>query len=326
MFRIAALVALLAGTSTAYAAESDKYLPADTELVIRLNVRQMLDTPALKNDKDALERTRKIVQRLLADYEPALKHLDAGGVDVYRDLTALTMALPGDSDTDKAFIVLDGKFDPAKLQAAAEAAAKKPDAGLKIVKLAGRDVYELKLPSLDQPVIACVLDGSTLVASGRKNHIAAAVAKLKEKADPPKKLQPLLALLDDKQHLSFAGTRGATVKLLESLQLPFSDTLPALLEDADAVHGGLVIGKDVDLTIRFLTRDEKTARQFFQQMTIVVAVARGAIAKKAKEDASYVPLVELMKTLRTGVEENTVVWRAQLTLALTEKLLGNLGK
>ena len=48
--------------------------------------------------------------------------------------------------------------------------------------------------------------------------------------------------------------------------------------------------------------------------------------QKAKEDASYVPLVELMKTLRTGVEENTVVWRAQLTRALTEKLLGNLGK
>jgi hypothetical protein len=326
MYRTITLMALLLCTTSVCAADSDKYLPSDTELLVRVNVRQLLDAPAVKNDKDVQQRAKKIVEQLLTDYRPAMKHLDDAGVDLYRDITALTAALPADADVEKAFIIVDGKFDPAKLQAVAQAAAKKPNTDLKIIQLAGRDVYELNLAKLDQPVFVCVLDGSTLLASGRKDHLAAAMAKAKEKVEPPKKVQPLLALLDGKQHLGIAATRGAAVKLLDMLQLPFSDALPAILEDAEAVHGGFVVGKDVDVTIRFLTKDEKTARQFFQQMTIVVAVARGVIAKKAKEDANYVPVAELMKTLRTGVEESSVVWRAQLPLASAEKLLENLGK
>jgi hypothetical protein len=322
MSRVTALLTLAISTSSVYAGDSDKYLPADSEFIVRLSVRQILDAPALKDDKDALPRAKKIVEQLLADYEPALKHLDAAGVDLYRDITTLTLALAGDADPENAFLILDGKFDPAKFQAA----AKKPAAGLKVIKLAGRDVFELKLPGLDQPVFACLLDEKTLVAGGKKDSIAAAVAKTKDKTEPAKKVQTLLALLDAKQHLSFAGTRPVTVKLLGMLQLPFGDQLPMLLQDAEAIHGGLTIGKEVDLTVRFPTRDEKTARQFFQQMTIVVAVARGVIAKEAKKDKGLLPLVELMKTLRTGVEGTAVVWRAQLSLAAAEKLLESLGK
>jgi hypothetical protein len=322
MSRVTAMLALVVSTSPVCAGESDKFLPADSEFIVRLNIRQILDAPALKNDKDALPRAKKLVEQLLAGYEPALKHLDAAGVDLYRDIAALTMALAGDADAEKAFLILDGKFDPARFQAP----AKKPAAGLKVIKLAGHDVYELELPGLDQPVFACLLDEATLVASGRKDSVAAAIAKTKNKTEPAKKVQSLLAMLDGKQHLSFAGTRPAMVKLLGMLQLPFSDQLPALLEDADAIHGGLTIAKEVDLMVRFPTRDEKTARQFFQQMTIVVAVARGVIAKEAKKDKGLEPLVELMKTLRTGVEGTAVVWRAQLSLAAAEKLLENLGK
>jgi hypothetical protein len=325
MFRYAALLALLL-TTPALAGENDRYLPENTELVLRLQVRDLLDVPALKNDKDTLARAKKLVLRLASDYEQALQHLDAAGVDLYRDVQTVTVALPGDADGNKAFLVVEGKFDPAKFQAAAEAAAKKPDGGLKVVQVAGRPVYELKLPGLGQPVFVCLVDESTLLAAGGKDRLAAALGKVKDKGEAPKKVQPLLKLLDGKQHLGFAGTRAAMVKVLAGLPLPQADLLPAVLEEAETIHGGFVVGKEAEMVLRFTTRDEKTARQFFQQLTLVVAVARGAINQKAKEDARYVPLAEAMKTLRTGVEDNAVVWRAQMSLVAAEKLLEGLGK
>jgi hypothetical protein len=322
MTRYAFAIIVVLVTGSLQATESDRYLPADTEFILRLNIGQMLEAPALKNDKEALQKAKKIVHKRLADYDAALKRLVSAEVDFYRDISTLTAALPGDADPEKIFVLMDGKFDAEKFQAA----AKKPTSGLKVIKLSGREVYEFALPGLDQPIFACLLDESTLAATSRKAKLADALAKAKEKAEPAKKVQPLVALLDGKHHLSFAGTRAVMVKLLAQLQLPFGDALPVILEDADTIHGGLTIGKEVDLTLRFQTRDEKTARQFLQQMTIVVAVARGAIAKEAKEDKRYLPLVELMKTLRTGVEGTAVAWRAQMKLDSAASLLENLGK
>ena len=78
--------------------------------------------------------------------------------------------------------------------------------------------------------------------------------------------------------------------------------------------------------MRFGTKDEKSAKQFFQQTTIVLAAARGVIAKMAKDDPDYLPVQELMKGLRTSVDGTSVVWRSQVSLATAEKLLKSLTK
>jgi hypothetical protein len=102
--------------------------------------------------------------------------------------------------------------------------------------------------------------------------------------------------------------------------------LGPILEGADTVQGGLTLGKECEVVFRFGTKDEKAAKQFFKTTTLILAAARGAINKLAKENMDYVPLAELVKGLRTGVEGMTVVWRAQVSLTTAEKLLQNLTK
>jgi hypothetical protein len=315
-------IALLGAAPSLPAGEADKYLPADSAILLRLDVKGLLASPALKDDKDALDRAKKLIDTLLAGYDGVRKHMNAAGIDVYRDVATLTTAAPGDGDFDKGFVVLEGTFDPAKFKKAAEDAAAKQGEGVKLLKVGPHDVVSIALPGRDEPLYACLVDKNTLVGAGTKDKLAAA---LKQDA-VAKDVKPLQALLDAKQHLTFAGTRPSMVKLLEKTNLPFGDVLGPILEGAETVSGGVTYGKECEFVMRFGAKDEKAAKQFFQQTTIVLAAARGLVAKKAKEDPDYVPLQELMKGLKTKQEGTTVVWRSHVSPATAERLLQSLIK
>src|SRR5262245_41105610 len=82
-------LALLLTAGPARAADADRLLPDDTEVVLGVNVRQVLDAPLVKTH--ALELLRNYV-RSSAD---AQKVLDALGFDPFKDLHTLTAASPG---------------------------------------------------------------------------------------------------------------------------------------------------------------------------------------------------------------------------------------
>src|SRR5437667_3314535 len=109
MIAFSVLAVLLACRPLA-AGENDKYLPADTGILLRIDVQALLQAPSLKSDKDALDRAQKMIDGLLADYDSVRKHMTAAGIDIYRDVTTLTTAMPNDGDPDKAFVVMEGKF------------------------------------------------------------------------------------------------------------------------------------------------------------------------------------------------------------------------
>jgi hypothetical protein len=324
---VLAFAALLLPAPALQARETDRLLPPDTAIILRLDVKALLDAPSLKDDKDALQQAKKIIDGLLAGYDSIRAHMTAAGIDVYRDVAVMTTAIPGDGDPDRAFVVLEGNFDPVQFQKAAEAASRKPDSGLKLIKIGTHDVCEMTLPGREQPLFACLIDKTTILGAGNKDKLAAALELVgKPKAEPPKDAQALLKLLEDKQHLSIAGQRPAVAKMLQHTNLPLGDLLVPVLEGSDTLAGGVNLGKECDLVLRFGCRDDKAAKLYYQQTTLVLAAARGLIAKMAKDNPDYAPLQELMKALKTTTEGPSVVWRSQLSLASAEKLLQNLTK
>src|SRR5688572_7322408 len=110
------------------AAEADPYLPDDARGVAHLNVRAALDAAFVK--KYLREWVRTAVQggggalpRLLADF----------GLDPLRDVDRITLAWPGNLTTEHAVAVVRGRFDPAKVRAAAAARAKTHPDALKLL-------------------------------------------------------------------------------------------------------------------------------------------------------------------------------------------------
>src|SRR5262249_15241960 len=79
-----------------WAAEADKLLPNDTETVMGINVRQILDAPLVK--KLGLEQAKKAL-KAQSDVQ---KILDDLGFDVFTDVDTITVAGCGaTSEADK---------------------------------------------------------------------------------------------------------------------------------------------------------------------------------------------------------------------------------
>src|SRR5215831_6496476 len=72
---------------SAQAGEVNKYLPNDSDFVVMLNVRQLLNSPLVQ--KHALAD----LKTMLKANSEATKHLEALGFDPFKDLTSITLAV-----------------------------------------------------------------------------------------------------------------------------------------------------------------------------------------------------------------------------------------
>src|SRR6516162_8339285 len=124
------------------AADLDPYLPEDSEVVINLNVRQIVDSDLFK--KNALEAAQEAL-RGNDQVQDILKEL---GFDPFKDLDRVLAASPGGAEEDRGLIIAHGRFDVAKFQAKAEQVAKDDAEHLKIHKILGGKhlLYEVTTP------------------------------------------------------------------------------------------------------------------------------------------------------------------------------------
>ncbi len=177
---LAVFAAVLLGTAPGRAAEVDPYVPADTETVVNVNVRQILDSPLIK--KHALEAAQEAL-RGNDQVQDVLKDL---GFDPFKHLDRVVVATPGGTDKDRGLVIVHGRFDLAKFKTKGEQAAKDHSENLKIHKvLAGKHlVYEVNVPDMDEPLFVALASEDTLFASPGKDYVVDALKKLGKPAKP----------------------------------------------------------------------------------------------------------------------------------------------
>jgi hypothetical protein len=130
---MAAVAILLTSLVAGYgrAADLDRYLPEDTETLLNLNVRQILDSPLIK--KHALEAAQEAL-RGNDQIQNILKDL---GFDPFKDLDRIQVAAPGGADKDRGLVIVRGRFDLDKFKAKAEGTATNNGENLKVHKVLG---------------------------------------------------------------------------------------------------------------------------------------------------------------------------------------------
>src|SRR5206468_1258592 len=111
-------LALAAGLAAApaRAAEADKYLPSDTEAVVGINVRQLLDAPlvkkyALEQIKDALKKNAEVTTAL-----------QAMNLDPFKDVNSVVIAVSDKVAQGQGLAIVHGNFDVSKITSTLEAA------------------------------------------------------------------------------------------------------------------------------------------------------------------------------------------------------------
>ena len=289
---VALLVGLLAVAGSVRAADYEKYLPDDTEAVIQLNFKQVLASPMLKDAIGGLKA-------LLATQGAALKEI---GFDPFTDLSHVVIAIPGGGNPEKAVILVTGKFDTAKIEAAAEKSGK---ADLKIHKVGTKKVFETKadVPQVgEQGVFVSFVDGTTLAVTNSKDGItetlnrASGTKKSGLKAD----MKTLIGKMDSKMSLSLAvlGTVAG--------QAEVSDRI-------NNITGGIALVDDIKLDLVIVAKNADTAKELEGLISMGLDQAKQILPIVAANQKQLAPVVDLIGVIKVASAGNNVTIKGLLT-------------
>jgi hypothetical protein len=320
---LAGLVLMLAACVASQARAIDpKYLPGDTELVVTLNLKQMLDSPVAKQYKELIDKARGEIQRQLQNHQAA-QELEKAGFDLLRDLHGVTIASNGGKDLSDMFLVVEGNFDEEKINGVAEEAAGKAPEALKISKIAGKKVYEITPPG-EKRIYACLINEKTLVVSPTEDALKDAISGSARKGMKDN-FRSLLKTTSNKQSFSFAATGAALSKLVENAPVPNAEMVAGTLQQIDGLTAAITLTKDIQFQLGINAKDQEAAKKTADGGNFGLIMIRTMVQQKAKEDERLLPLVDVAKTLRISSDGNNVLLRGEVTLDNLQKLIDTFG-
>jgi len=325
-FVVACGFGLLIG-STAQA-QPTKLLPNDTEMIVTFNLQQILGSEVIKSNKAILDLVKGQLNQQLEDKGVA-KHLKTAGFDLFTDLHSVTLAMPGGRDPKETFVVVQGKFDAEKIEAAAMAAAKDDGSELKFVTIAKVKALEVT-PKNEQPVYIGILDKKTMIACASKADFTEAVGRLtgtmeaKFKADAVK---ALLKTINAKQSISVLSTSALLAKLAEGApQAGGAQAKQALdvLKQTDGLSAAITIQKDIDFQVGVNAKDNDTASKYADAANLGMGLAKMQVAQLAKQNEKLAPAADIMNTIKISAQGANILVRGQISFENLQKLLENL--
>jgi len=92
-------------------------------------------------------------------------------------------------------------------------------------------------------------------------------------------------------------------------------------EGIDAVTGGVTVGEDIKGKIHFTTRDADTAKKMAAQFEVGLARMHEEIAREAVRNKELAPVVEVVKTIKSTVDDQTITTEGKGTAASVEPLI-----
>lgn len=297
----------------ARAADFEKYFPKETDVVISLNVRQVLDSPLVK--KHALE----LIKTSLAGNKEAQQALTALGLDPLTDFGRVSVGLSiEDVSHPKAIILIEGKFDPRKMQDAMEMLSKKDSKQFTTEKVNGKSAYKIATPEMPAPLFAAQVDPSLIVLATSKDYVAIAfeAAQGTHRPEIKKALSDLIGKSDGKSSLTIAALMKGKLDTI-----PFPDDIKKVIDQIQTLSADLKVGNDVNLVLSLDTEDAEAAKQ----LQMVIAGGLDLAKIQAKVASSQQPelqsLVEFVSSMKALQKEKSVVITGNLTGETIDKLI-----
>jgi hypothetical protein len=306
--------ALLAGLAVpARAAEPDKLLPAGTDTVAIINVKQVLGSEIVK--KYALEQIKQAIEG--QDVKQLLTDL---GLDPLKDIEKVVIAsvdtkIGVQADPKLAFIA-HGKFDADKMYKTAEAESKKKPDHISVIKEGAATLIKLQQSGGQTAVYATVVDNKTLFASNDKKAVGE-VAGGATPAPVKKELADLIRKADEKDSVFTASLLKGKLK---DFKLPGGGNLPVKLDDfekalpnVETVTMSLRVDADVlaevviGMTDAAAATDMQKALDDLLKQLKPLAQLAGAAEPRAK------PLTDILASVKVATKSKDVTLTGKVT-------------
>jgi hypothetical protein len=302
----AGLTAFLAAAVvlSARAAEPDKYLPSDSEAVVVINVQEMLNSPLVKKNLEHLKAA-------MASNEDAKKFFKATGLDPLKDIHKVVIGASMGGGEPKALIVVRGKFDVDKIQAAVADEAKAKGEDLQVIDKDGKKIYKLASKG-GKPTFAAFADNSTLVMSQSEKDTEAGLKGGGGKVSP--ELVTALDRLGGKESVYAALVITDQMKkmIADGPNPQFKELAPKL----QFVTGIFDVTNDVKLKLSVQTSDAKAADKVKMTLNQFVPLIGMMAAGQAEKLGPAV--TDLVKQIEVKKDDKNAV---SVSLVVTEKMM-----
>lgn len=306
------------------AADPDPLLPAETDQIYYVNVRQMLDSDIFK--KNALPKFKEQL-----DKKGAKDFLEEIGFDPLKDLETITLGLYGEKLRELTTLaILRGTFDANKLfDAAVKYSKEKPDklaifeeGDYKLVRFVGDD---------GKPGFAAVADAKTLLVSSESKVVAKALDAAGGKPKPVlgKELTQLLKPLDEKASFFYAGLLEGRFKNLPDAKLPVlpigewpidGGKLTDGLKNLTAVAATVRVGRELALEATLTMKDADSADDFGATLTTTTEFLKKLLPLAVLQDPTLEMLTkEFNNTMKVKSKDRNVVVGLKLSIEAISK-------
>jgi hypothetical protein len=319
LFLAAALA--VAAAAPARAAEIDPVLPAQTESVVFVNVKQILNSDLMKR-----YAVGQLKQMLASDTNEAGKILKDLGVDPFKDIDRVTGGFWGNQAEMNGVFVVKGTFDLDKMFTAAENAAKQNADKIAIVSEGKYKLVKFTNDqSPDRPIYATFADEKTIVGGTDKKLVVTA-REVAEKGGQPQIKKDLAALIlkqDEKASMYLCGLTDGKIDQLP----PGIDQFPGLnpeklqksLEAMRSMAMTVRLTEDVGLEIAMGMKDSDSADDFGGMLSQLIGTVKGFLPLITGQRPNLKPLVdELNSNLKSKAAGKDVT----VTLKLSADAIG----
>lgn len=320
-FCLAAFVAAgLMVSSQAIKAVDARLLPANTEIVITFNLKQILNSDLAKQNGEVLKQLRAAMDQA-PNGDEVSKYLKMMGFDPFEDLHSISIAHPGSQDPKDLFVIIEGAFDAKKFAATAKTAQENYPNEFKIGTIGNTSYYEL---TVSGEVGYVALIGKSIVISAQKESLEGAIKRANGTVVAADKIRDLLKTTNDKQSFSFAITGAAINRLAENA--PPGVQVPNQLADVRGITAAITLTKEIEFMLGVGVKDAKTAKDFENTGTFALAAAKLMVNQQAQQNPDLVVVSDIMRTLRLSSNGANVMATGSITKENLEKLIKAAGK
>jgi hypothetical protein len=310
---VLAALALMAWAMPARAADVNKFLPDDAEIVLVVNVQQILSSPLVA--KNALPH----IKQMLQSNEKVKKDLEGLGFDPFKDLTRVTATASAVSPDAKGAIIIEGNFDVAKFEAKALEMTKEKADMFKAVVDGGHKLLEIKNPNEDKPAYAALIDKNTAVISQDKSFILDSFERStgKKKVALKKDIKALIEKANQGQSIWLVAPGAVFAKS----PLAEDDKAKKIIEKIDSLNVGVNLTEDISMNTAIVTKSPDAAKEISEEVKNGLEQMKGLLSLIAGQQKELAPLVEVVGSIKVAVDNTTITLKSEVSKEMIEKSL-----
>jgi hypothetical protein len=276
-----------------------KWLLDDAEMIFKVNIKQLMASAIMK--KGGVEAIKQGIN----SNEQAKAIIEAAKLDVTKDIDTLLASAVAKTPTEaKARIVIRGRFDPAKIQTAL---AKRDE--VKTIKEGGHTLFEITTQG-NSMYAGFANDNTLVVTQDKESTVEGIKSGGKNAAKISKKMQTAMQKFSGKESLAMAFVINDDLRKMMQGQPQFGEAASKL----QTVTAALSITDNVDMIVRGITGDAKSAGQLQKLLDVLIATAKASVGDEVP------PAVQdIINAVKTGADKEAVKIELKVTKEMLEK-------